>query len=110
MEHNGALSNPQAKVELSRLADLCCRLRQEAPDNPCPPRALAPRVHTSRLVARVLECADRPMRAREIYAAAQVLAGEQLRWASVRQALSAGVREESRRFERVRHGVYRSLR
>jgi hypothetical protein len=50
------------------------------------------------------------MRAREIYAAAQVLAGEQLRWASVRQALSAGVREESRRFERVRHGVYRSLR
>src|SRR5262249_22580246 len=79
--------------------------RQSAPTGP-----LAPRVHVSKLVARVLERADCPMRAREIHAAAQVLAGQPLRWASVRQALSAGVREGSPRFERVRQGVYRWLR
>src|SRR5579859_1641692 len=61
-----------------------------------------------KLVALVLARADGPMRAREVHLVAEALAGTPLRWASVRQALSAGVRGESPRFRRVRHGVYRT--
>jgi hypothetical protein len=109
MEDNGALSNPQAIVELASLVDLCYRLRQDAAQNPQRPCSVPPRVSpVLKTVSLVLERADGPMRACEIHAAAEKLAGEPLRWASVRQALSAGVRGESPRFERVLHGVYRS--
>lgn len=109
MEDNGALSNPRARVEFDRLVDLCSRLRQEAADNPRRPRAVPPRLSpVLKLVSLVLERADGPMRAREIHVAAEELAGTPLRWASVRQALSAGVPAESPRFQRVRHGVYQA--
>jgi len=58
-------------------------------------------------VTRVLEQADRPMRACEIHASAQELVGHTLRWTSVKAALAAGARGASPRFERVRLGVYR---
>jgi hypothetical protein len=107
MEDNGALSNPQAEVEFRRLVDLCSRLAEEAADNPRRPGAVPPRVSpVLKMVSLVLERAEGPLRAREVHAAAQELAGTPLRWASVRQALSAGVRGESPRFQRVRHGVY----
>jgi hypothetical protein len=48
------------------------------------------------------------MRAREIHAAVQQLAGEQLLWTSVKAALAAGVAGKSPRFRRVRRGVYQT--
>ena len=124
MEDNGALSNPQVTDELlelylcpdesgaeaRRLVDLCSRLRQEAAVNPRRPCAVPPRLSpVLKLVVLVLEREDGPMRAREIHVAAEELAGAPLRWASVRQALSAGVRGESPRFRRLRRGVYRPV-
>ena len=61
-------------------------------------------------VTLVLARADGPMRAREIHAAAQELAGERLLWTSVKATLAAGASGDAQRFRRVRHGVYQSAR
>jgi hypothetical protein len=58
-------------------------------------------------VIRVLEQAGEPMRAREIHAAAEQLAGKRLRWTSVKAALAADSVGSEARFERVRRGDYR---
>ncbi len=111
MEDNGARSNPQARVELARLADLCCRLRREAAQNPRRPRSAPLRVSpVLEMVVLVLERADRPMRAREVHSAAETLAGMPSRWPSVRAALSAGASGDSPRVQRVRYGVYQLAR
>jgi hypothetical protein len=55
----------------------------------------------------VLERAGEPMRAREIHAAAEQLAGEPLRWSSVKGTLAAYAEGAKPRFERVRRGYYR---
>jgi len=59
-------------------------------------------------VTLVLERTGKPLRAREIHAAVQQLAGEQLLWTSVKAALAAGVAGKSPRFRRVRRGVYQT--
>ena len=88
-EDNGAPSNPQARVELARLADLCSRLRGEAALNPRSSRSAPAKVNpVLETVTRVLEVADRPMRAREIHQAAEYRLGQPLRWTSVRVACS----------------------
>jgi hypothetical protein len=46
------------------------------------------------------------MRAREIHATAEQLAGEPLRWTSVKAALAACAEGSEARFERVRRGYY----
>jgi len=46
------------------------------------------------------------MRARDIHAAAETLAGEQLHWSSVKASLAAGASGESPRFERLGRGMY----
>ena len=46
------------------------------------------------------------MRARDIHAAAEQLAGEALRWTSVKAALAAGTASRTPRFQRIRHGIY----
>jgi hypothetical protein len=46
------------------------------------------------------------MQAREIHAAAERLAGEPLRWTSVKAALAAYADGYEPRFERVRRGYY----
>ena len=107
MELNGARSNPQVGVELSRLGALHDELLRKALVNhreprPAPPKA-SPVLET---VALVLELAGQSMRALEIHAAACELAGEPLLWKSVKAALSAGVMGEYPRFHRVRRGVY----
>ena len=90
-EDNGARSNPQARVELDRLGDLCRQLRREVAQNPRWQRSELLRVSpVLEMVALVLERADRPMRARDIRTAAEMLAGMPLRWPSVKAALSAG--------------------
>jgi hypothetical protein len=61
-------------------------------------------------VALVLTLAEQPMRAREIHATAETLAGQQLHWSSVKASLAAGASGRSPRFERLRRGVYRLAR
>ena len=61
-------------------------------------------------VTLVLELAGKPMRVREIHAAAEQLAGEPLLWKSAKAALAANVTGEHPRFRRVRHGVYQIAR
>ena len=56
-------------------------------------------------VTRVLEMADRPMRAREIHSAAEQLAGEPLMWTSVKGTLAAFAAGSSARFRRIRRGI-----
>jgi hypothetical protein len=107
MEDNGARSNPQAKVELSQLVELHVRLVARAALNP-----ILPRVAPSRLspvlgtVTRVLEEADRPLRAREIHAAAELVAGRPLLWSSVKGTLAAYSGGDAPRFRRISRGVY----
>ena len=50
------------------------------------------------------------MRARDIHAAAEHLAGEPLRWTSVKAALAAGTASRTPRFQRIRHGIYQGAR
>ena len=57
-------------------------------------------------VTMVLELAGESMSAREIHAAAEQLAGEQMRWTSVKAALAAHAEGCEARFERVRRGYY----
>ncbi len=61
-------------------------------------------------VTLVLERAGKPMRVREIHAAAEQLAGEPLLWKSVKAALAVNAQGFEQRFERVRRGYYRVKR
>jgi hypothetical protein len=58
-------------------------------------------------INRVLEYSDRPMRAREIYAAAEELLGEPLVWKSVKETLWNYTSGDRRRFTRVSRGLYK---
>jgi hypothetical protein len=62
------------------------------------------------LVTRVLEEANRPMRACEIHAAASELHETPLRWHSVKEALSAYTIGGDHRFRRVSYGIYELAR
>jgi hypothetical protein len=107
MELNGALSNPQAGVELFRLSAIRERLLRETAANPKQPRPSPP--HPSPVletITCVLERAGRPMRVREIHAAVCELAGEPLLWTSVKGALAGYTSGPERRFRRIRRGVY----
>jgi hypothetical protein len=109
LELIGARSNPRAGVELVRLGALHDELLRRASANPREPRPAPARVSpVLETVTLVLERAGGPLRAREIHAAVQQLAGEQLLWTSVKAALAAGVAGKSPRFRRVRRGVYQT--
>ena len=111
VELNGARSNPQAVVELSRLGALHDELLRKAQANPREPRSTPAKVSpVLETVTTVLELAGEPMRAREIHAAACELVGEPLLWKSVKAALAGNVAGDEARFERVRHGWYRTRR
>jgi hypothetical protein len=104
---NGALSNPQAGVELSRLGALHDELLRRASVNPLVSRPVSAKVSpVLETVTLVLELAGKPMRAREIHAAAEQLLGQPLRWTSVKGALAGYASGPERRFRRVRHGIY----
>ena len=108
MELNGARSNPRVGVELSRVGALHDELRRKALANPREPRSVPAKVSpVLETVIRVLKQAGDPMRAREIHAAAEQLAGEPLLWKSVKAALAVNAEGEEARFERVRYGYYR---
>ena len=58
-------------------------------------------------VIRALVAADRPVRAREIHATAQKLAGTALSWNTVKDCLHKNARRPDSPIERVAHGRYR---
>jgi len=108
MELNGARSNPRAGVELVRLGALHDELLRRALLNPREPRPVPAKVSpVLETVTLVLERSERPMRVREIHAAAEYLAGEPLLWNSVKSALAACAVGNEACFERVRRGYYR---
>ena len=85
LELNGALSNPRAEVELSRLRDVQKRLLLKAAANHMEPRPAPARPSpVLETITRVLELESRPMRAREIHSAAEELLGRPLLWKSVK--------------------------
>jgi len=55
-----------------------------------PPRPPPPRIGAVvDTIIEVLELADRPMRARDVHAAAEELLGQPIKWSSVRATLAA---------------------
>ena len=91
-----------------RLSDLRQTLLQQASHAPLQPQSRPPRRRPPvlGLVTRVLDAADRPMRACEVYAAASELYDRPLLWHSVKEALSAYTNGGDQRFRRVSHGIY----
>jgi hypothetical protein len=107
VEDNGALSNPRATVELSRLVELTRDLRARAEQSPLRSRLVPAKMPgVLETVSRVLEQAERPMRVSEIHVAASELAGRSLRRSSVKGVLAAYAVGGDRRFARARRGVY----
>lgn len=109
MELNGAFSNPfdNHKPLLRRLSNLRRQLLCQAAEHPQRPRSAPPKVSpVLQTITLVLQQSRRPMRATEIHVAAELLAGESLRWTSVKAALAAGTAAKPQRFRRVRYGVY----
>ena len=107
MELNGARSNPPVQVELARLVDLHGELLRTAATHPRLPRPAPARVSpVLETVTLVLEQAGRPMRACEIHAVAEQLAGTPLLSSSVKGTLAAYSCGEARRFRRMSRGVY----
>ena len=108
-ELNGARSNPFAneKNRLARLDELHHRLLHQAATSPRQPRPAPPKPSpVLETITLVLKRAGGPMRACEIHAAAQQLAGEILLWTSVKATLARGATGPSPPFQRIRHGVY----
>jgi hypothetical protein len=94
-----------------RLTWLRRKLLDEAVEEPRQPRdPPTRRPPVLELVTRVLEAEDRPMRAREVHAAANELSGVPLRWHSVKEALSAYTIGGDQRFRRVGYGTYELAR
>jgi len=113
MDLSGAFSNPflTDKSLLIRLSNLQTKLLVKASGEPRQPRERPTRrPPVLELVTRVLEQADRPMRACEVHAAASQLCGGPLLWHSVREALSAYTIGGDRRFQRVGYGIYQLAR
>ena len=113
MELSGALSNPFAKHKslLNRMTELHETSLMKAEGRPRQPRPVPPGPSpVLETVARVLAPAREPMRAREIHGAAETLAGQPLRWNSVKASWAAGASGRPPRSERLRRGMYRLAR
>jgi hypothetical protein len=108
MEENGARLNRQRLCDvylLARALDARPELETEI-QSQIRPRTGA----VQEAVIRALAAADWPMRAREIHAAAQELAGAPLSWSTVKDCLHKHSRRPGGQVERVGHGLYRHRR
>ena len=109
MELNGALSNPRAVLELSRLNTVYAGLIANSMTAPRSPRPLPPSSPPLlAAVAHVLGVTHGPLPVGEIHRAAEEFAGQPLLRNSVKAALAAGTAGQRPRFRRIRHGVYQS--
>ena len=60
-------------------------------------------------VIQVLAAAEQPLRAREIHAAVEKLAGTTLSWTTVKDCLHKHAQRPDSPIERVSHGTYRHI-
>ena len=105
MELNGARLNRSRLASAYLLArSLAGRPRPETqPQSQIRPRAGA----VQEAVIRVLTAAERHLRAREIHATAEQLAGTALSWNTVKDCLHKNARRPESPIERFGHGQYR---
>ena len=105
MEESGARLNRRRLRDAHLLARALGSKR--TPQGVCqsgiPPRAGG----IQEAVILALAHADRPLRAREIHAAAEKLAGTALSWNTVKDCLHKNARRPGSPIERVSHGCYR---
>ena len=96
-----------------RLSDahrLACALANRGRPQPQSQSQIEPRAGAIQdRVIRVLASAERPLRAREIHAAAEKLAGTALSWNTVKDCLHKHARRADSPIERVSHGSYRHV-
>ena len=108
MELNGALLNRTLLGSLLPISGLARRLAQLCLPQQTADRGLARRSGVVRdAVFRALAASDKPLRAREIHATAEALAGEPLSWNTVKDCLHKSALTPGVPIERVRHGWYR---
>ena len=108
MELNGALSNPQASIEMRELGKLCSRIRAEKP-RVAPPPALVVRrrpIPTTTFAAQVLRANGGAMRVADVFGRCQEIAGGEVSYQSLRTCLSYGSRLGGP-FDRLGYGLYR---
>ena len=107
MELNGALSNRDLGDRLLSIAGLLQRLGRLTGVKPPTHRPMARHSGAVRdAVFEALRASQQPLRAREVHAAAEALAGEALSWNTVKDCLHKSARDSDVPIERVRHGLY----
>ena len=104
MELNGALSNPRLQVELPPLTGLSSTSTK--------PMTAARRPLGARqgavlgAITEVLRNSPAPLRARDIWRAAEAVLGLPIPKSSAYEALATHARTKDRRFQRVGYGLY----
>lgn len=106
MEDNGALSNPLVLLELTRAEEVKRRIERGGVCTltPSPPTRRVGLV--SNAVTEVLLAAVGPMRASDVHRAAEVLAGEPLKWSTVKATLAKHPSGSNARYRRTGYGCY----
>ena len=106
MELNGALSNPQAALELGALlkrkAGLLLRRTQTPHHAQITPRTAS----VASTVYKILSEATTPMRVKAIHRACEDELGRPVSWSTVKTCLSDHSRGTRPRFERISYGQY----
>jgi len=105
MEESGALLNREQLATAHRLVRALAARPGSETQSQSQIRRRAGAVQEA--VIRVLARAERPLRAREIHAAAQELVGEALCWNTVKDCLHKHARRPDSGVERVAYGRYR---
>ena len=107
MEENGARLNRRRLSDAYRLAGALANRCRPEPQSQSQIRPRAGAIQEA--VIQVLASAERPLRAREIHAAAEKLAGTALCWNTVKDCLHKHARRPHSPIERVSHGSYRHV-
>ena len=107
MELNGALLNRRRLSDANLLAHALATRPGPKTQSRSQIRPRAGAIQEA--VNRVLAAADQPLRAREIHAAAQKLAGTPISWNTVKDCLHKNARRPDSPIKRVAHGWYRHL-
>jgi hypothetical protein len=105
MEENGARLNRDRLARAYLLLCALARRRESEPQERSQIRRRAGTVQAA--VIEALAGASGPLHAREIHAAAQIVAQEPLSWNTVKDCLHKHARRSDSPIERVSHGCYR---
>ena len=108
VEENGALLNRHHQGRLAAARRLVRAIAgRPEPETQSQSQIPARAGAIQRAVIQALAEADRPLRAREVHAAAQELVGKPLSWNTVKDCLHKTARRSDNLIERVAHGCYR---